>query len=610
MLARKNELKARGTLLMALPDKHQLKFNSHKDAKTLMDAIKKRFGGQKLISQLEILEVSLSQEDINLKFLRSLPTEWKTHTLIWRNKTDLEEQSLEIFFNSLKIYEAKVKSSFSTSTSTQNIAFVSSSNTDRTNEPVSTAASVSVVCSKIPVSSLPNVDSLSNAVIYLFFASQSSSPQLDNDNSKQIDIDDLEEMDLKWQMAIRTVPVETSTSNALVSQCDGVGSYDWSYQAEEEPANFALMDFLALRSSSDTEVPSCSKACSKAYVQLHSQYDKLTDDFRKSQFDVISYQTGFDWIYMADDEALTNMALMDFSDSVVNNSKTCSNTYLKSFETLKTQYDNLRIEFDKSEFDLATNKRGLAFLEEQLVFYKKNEAYLYPQLLICLTLVLRSSNILNLKDIDLRPVSEKDESEVMVLKSDNVQHKPEKASQPRNVSQNPKNNKTNWNEIRTHKLGVGFQFTKKACFVCGSFSHLINDCDFHDKKMVQKPVLKNVEKGTAVLTKSGIVPISTARQSSSRAATPISAARPINIATPKPLVNVAKPKQNPLEKSHLLSRRTFYQQTALKNRNLNNKINTAKVNSVNTAKGNRVTSAVRKQTINAVKSPACLVLET
>nr|GEZ68582.1 hypothetical protein [Tanacetum cinerariifolium] len=89
----------------------------------------------------------------------------------------------------------------------------------------------------------------------------------------------------------RTVPVETSTSNALVSQCDGVRSYDWNYQAEEEPSNYALMAFLSLSSSSDNEVPSCSKACSKAYAQLHSQYDKMTDDFHKSQFDVISYQT-------------------------------------------------------------------------------------------------------------------------------------------------------------------------------------------------------------------------------------------------------------------------------------------------------------------------------
>nr|GEW39944.1 ribonuclease H-like domain-containing protein [Tanacetum cinerariifolium] len=127
-LARKNDLKARGTLLMALPDKHQLKFNTHKDAKSHMEAIEKRFGGntktkkvqktllkqqfenfsgstsksldqihdslQKLVSQLEIHWASLSQEDVNLKFLRSLPTEWKTHTLIWRNKTDLEDKSL------------------------------------------------------------------------------------------------------------------------------------------------------------------------------------------------------------------------------------------------------------------------------------------------------------------------------------------------------------------------------------------------------------------------------------------------------------------------------------------------------------------------------------
>nr|GFD59502.1 ribonuclease H-like domain-containing protein [Tanacetum cinerariifolium] len=80
-----------------------------------------------------------------LKFLRSLPSDWRTHTLIWRKKTDFEEQSLDDLFNSLKIYEAEVKSSSSASTSTQNISFVSFSNTDSTNEPVSAAASVSAV---------------------------------------------------------------------------------------------------------------------------------------------------------------------------------------------------------------------------------------------------------------------------------------------------------------------------------------------------------------------------------------------------------------------------------------------------------------------------------
>nr|GFC60011.1 hypothetical protein [Tanacetum cinerariifolium] len=107
-----------------------------------------------------------------------------------RNKADIEEQSLDDLFNSLKIYKVEVKNSSSRGTTTQNLAFVSSSNTDSTTDSVSVAASVSAVCAKLHVSSLPNVDSLSNAVIYSFFASQSTSHRLDNEDLKQIDVDD------------------------------------------------------------------------------------------------------------------------------------------------------------------------------------------------------------------------------------------------------------------------------------------------------------------------------------------------------------------------------------------------------------------------------------
>ncbi|GKB17626.1 hypothetical protein Tco_0851549 [Tanacetum coccineum] len=94
-LARKNELKARGTLLMALPNEHQLKFSTYKCAKTLIEAIEKSSEGldqiydnlQKLISQLKILGETISQEDMNLKFLRCLPSKWKTHTLIREEQT-------------------------------------------------------------------------------------------------------------------------------------------------------------------------------------------------------------------------------------------------------------------------------------------------------------------------------------------------------------------------------------------------------------------------------------------------------------------------------------------------------------------------------------------
>nr|GFA13222.1 hypothetical protein [Tanacetum cinerariifolium] len=76
---------------------------------------------------------------------------------------------------------------------------------DSTNDLVSAVVDVSAVGAKLSTSTLPNVDSLSNDVIYSFFASQSSSPRLDNEDLKQIDVDDLEKMDLKWQMAMLTM---------------------------------------------------------------------------------------------------------------------------------------------------------------------------------------------------------------------------------------------------------------------------------------------------------------------------------------------------------------------------------------------------------------------
>nr|GFA03893.1 ribonuclease H-like domain-containing protein [Tanacetum cinerariifolium] len=249
-LVRKNELKARGSLLMALPDKHQLKFNIHKDAKTLMEAIEKRFGGnketkKKLISQLEILGESLSQEDINLKFLGSLPTEWRTHTLIWMNKKDLKDQSLDDLFKSLKIYEAEVK---------------------RANRTTSIRFDMSKV-------------ECYNCHMRGHFTREYRS--LNDTRTKETQR--------------RNVPVETSTSNSLVSHYDGVGSYDWSFQAKEQPTNYALMAFTSSSSSSsDNEVASYSKACTKAFATLQSHYDKLTNDLRKSQFDVLSYKTGLE----------------------------------------------------------------------------------------------------------------------------------------------------------------------------------------------------------------------------------------------------------------------------------------------------------------------------
>nr|GEV42498.1 putative ribonuclease H-like domain-containing protein [Tanacetum cinerariifolium] len=242
-LARKNELKAHGTFLMALPDKHQLKFNSYKDAKTLMEVIKKR-----------------------------------THTFIWRNKTDLEEQSLDDLFNSLKIYEAEVKSSSSARTTTQNIAFVSSLNTDSTNEPVSATSCFSAVSAKMPVFSLPNMDSLRDgpqmAMLTVrairFLQRTRRNLGANGPTSMCFDMSKVEcyNCHRKGHFARKCRSPKDTRRN---------GSYDWSFQAKKEPTSYALMAFSSSSSSFDNELRD------NALVSLRQNLEKAEqekDDFK------------------------------------------------------------------------------------------------------------------------------------------------------------------------------------------------------------------------------------------------------------------------------------------------------------------------------------------
>ncbi|GKD50734.1 hypothetical protein Tco_1279710, partial [Tanacetum coccineum] len=255
-IARRNELKAKRTMLLAILDEHLLKFHSYKDAKTLWEAIKNRFGGnkelkkiqktilkqqyenfaasrsegldktydrfQKLISQLEILGEVISQEDANLKLLRSLPPCWNNIALIMRNKSDLETLSMDDLYNNLKVYEAEIKGQSSSSSNSQNVAFVSSKNTSSTNEEVNTAHDVTTASSQGQGSASTYADD----VIFSFFANQSNSPQVDNEDLEQIDTDDLEEIDLKWQVAMITMRVKrlnVTTATEEVTLLENVG---------------------------------------------------------------------------------------------------------------------------------------------------------------------------------------------------------------------------------------------------------------------------------------------------------------------------------------------------------------------------------------------------
>nr|GEZ28147.1 hypothetical protein [Tanacetum cinerariifolium] len=236
-LARKNELKARGTLLMALPDKHQLKFNIHKDSKTLMEAIEKRFGRNKETKKVQ--KTLLKQQ--------------------YENFTDLSSESLDQIHDRLQKLISQLEIL------------------------VSVIASVSNASTKIHVFALPNVDILSDAFIYSFFARQSNSPQLENNDLKQIDADDLKEMYLKWQMAMLTM--RARRRGHFARECMSPKDTR-NKEAEKEPTNYALMAFTSSSSSSsDNELRDI------ALVELRKKFEKAKQERDELKIKLDKFQT-------------------------------------------------------------------------------------------------------------------------------------------------------------------------------------------------------------------------------------------------------------------------------------------------------------------------------
>nr|GEX89104.1 retrovirus-related Pol polyprotein from transposon TNT 1-94 [Tanacetum cinerariifolium] len=231
VVAREGERKARTTLLMALPEDHLAKFHKMADAKEMF---------QTLLSQLEIHGAGVSHKDANQKFLRSLPSSWSQVALIIRTKPGLDTLSFDNLYNNLRVFERDVKgTTASSSSNTQNVAFVSADNTSSTND---------------------------------------------------INDDDLEDMDLKWQVAIISIrikkfhkrtgrklakwnqdsrrrdgryngnkakdnsrrPASQDDSKALVTIDEE--AVDWSGHVEEDTQNFAMMAYSS--SNSGNNMPS------------------------------------------------------------------------------------------------------------------------------------------------------------------------------------------------------------------------------------------------------------------------------------------------------------------------------------------------------------------
>ncbi|GJU40971.1 putative ribonuclease H-like domain-containing protein [Tanacetum coccineum] len=242
--ARRNNEKALNILLSAISDRHLLSFHDAVDARSLWKAIKARFGGneaskkmqknllkqqfetftigsreeldsayerfQHILSMLELHDATVSIEDANLKFLRSLPSVWHVVATMIRGQPGLDELEFDDLYNNLKVYELELKGV--SNSNSQNIAFLStevkgSTLKQSTAEPAHIPKGYTqAISSKVPTA--PNCASHSDEIICSFFAQQASMPTThDDEDLLQIDEDAMEEIDIRWQVAMITARI-------------------------------------------------------------------------------------------------------------------------------------------------------------------------------------------------------------------------------------------------------------------------------------------------------------------------------------------------------------------------------------------------------------------